>query len=183
MIEDQIQDIRKKQTEVREQHANNFTVYNQLTAELEALNQNISRSSYTSRILEIINNIRKQKMDIDKILCDTREVQKDINTIGGQLDRQFTVTDDLLFKNAKRDEYLRKSYKHLANLHKDCSELVKYIQESGGIVRETRDIEEQIETEKMRNVSANLERVSADLEQMQNENSQLREKIIRLSQQ
>lgn len=29
---------------------------------------------------------------------DTRELQKEINNISGQLDRQFTVTDDLLFK-------------------------------------------------------------------------------------
>lgn len=56
------------------------------------------RNSYTSRILEIIGNIRKQKTSIDKILNDTRDLQKEINNINGQLDRQFTVTDDLLFK-------------------------------------------------------------------------------------
>lgn len=56
------------------------------------------RNSYTSRILEIIGNIRKQKASIDKVLNDTRDIQKEINSINGQLDRQFTVTDDLLFK-------------------------------------------------------------------------------------
>lgn len=56
------------------------------------------RNAYTSRILEIVGNIRKQKTDIDKVLDDTRELQKEINNISGQLDRQFTVTDDLLFK-------------------------------------------------------------------------------------
>lgn len=56
------------------------------------------RNAYTSRILEIIGNIKKQKTDIDKIICDTRELQKEINAVNGQLDRQFTVTDDLLFK-------------------------------------------------------------------------------------
>lgn len=59
------------------------------------------RNSYTSRILEIIGNIRKQKASIDKVLNDTRDIQKEINTINGQLDRQFTVTDDLLFKVTK----------------------------------------------------------------------------------
>lgn len=56
------------------------------------------RNAYTSRILEIIGNIRKQKNDIDKVLSDTRALQKEINNLTGQLDRQFTVTDDLLFK-------------------------------------------------------------------------------------
>lgn len=58
----------------------------------------MQRNDYTSRILEIVGNIRKQKTDIDKVLIDTRELQKEINLITGQLDRQFTVTDDLLFK-------------------------------------------------------------------------------------
>lgn len=62
---------------------------------------NHSRQAYTSRILEIINNIKKQKVEINKILEDTRQLQKEINNINGQLDRQFTVTDDLLFKVRK----------------------------------------------------------------------------------
>lgn len=61
------------------------------------------RNSYTSRILEIIGNIRKQKASIDKVLNDTRDIQKEINIINGQLDRQFTVTDDLLFKVNEKD--------------------------------------------------------------------------------
>lgn len=48
--------------------------------------------------MEIIGNIKKQKTEIDKIIRDTRDLQKEINTINGQIDRQFTVTDDLLFK-------------------------------------------------------------------------------------
>lgn len=48
--------------------------------------------------MEIIGNIKKQKNEIDKIIRDTRELQKEINTINGQIDRQFAVTDDLLFK-------------------------------------------------------------------------------------
>lgn len=63
------------------------------------------RNAYTSRILEIIGNIKKQKISIDKILNDTRELQKEINTINGQLDRQFTVTDDLLFKVGKKPKF------------------------------------------------------------------------------
>ena len=56
------------------------------------------RSGCTTRILEIICNIRKQKNDINNVLRDTRALQKQITMASGQLDRQFTVTDDLLFK-------------------------------------------------------------------------------------
>lgn len=62
------------------------------------MNKNINRLIYTSRINDIVGSIKKQKNDIENILRDTREVQKAINTLDGQLGRQFTVTDEMLFK-------------------------------------------------------------------------------------
>jgi endonuclease III-like uncharacterized protein len=56
------------------------------------------RSAYTRRILEIIGNIRKQKEEIDRVLADTRQVQKEINQLTGRLDRSFAVADELIFK-------------------------------------------------------------------------------------
>lgn len=57
-----------------------------------------SRSSYTRRITEIIGNIKKQKKEIKKVLQDTKEIQKDINTLSGRLDRTFAVADELIYK-------------------------------------------------------------------------------------
>jgi len=48
--------------------------------------------------MEIIGNIAKQKEDIDKVLKDTKELQKEINNLTGQLDRSFTVADELIFQ-------------------------------------------------------------------------------------
>jgi iron uptake system EfeUOB component EfeO/EfeM len=48
--------------------------------------------------MEIIGNISKQKEDIDKVLKDTKELQKEINNLTGQLDRSFTVADELIFR-------------------------------------------------------------------------------------
>jgi hypothetical protein len=48
--------------------------------------------------MEIIGNIAKQKEDIDKVLKDTKELQKEINNFTGQLDRSFTVADELIFQ-------------------------------------------------------------------------------------
>lgn len=165
------------------------------------------RNAYTSRILEIIGNIRKQKNDIDKVLSDTRALQKEINNLTGQLDRQFTVTDDLLFKvsymwqlrkailitcdlefifffcvqTAKRDEHTKKAYKFLATLHADCGDLVTLVQETGSVMREVRDIEDQIENEKVRHVSENLKRITADLKLVEKEGGELLDKIKKAS--
>ena len=36
-------------------------------AEYERMSKDLNRSAYTKRIMEIVGNIRKQKMDIDKV--------------------------------------------------------------------------------------------------------------------
>lgn len=182
IIEDQIQEARANGADLKSKMKEKFYVYNGLVEELEKSNRNINRASYTTRIMEVVGNIRKQRMDIDKILGDTREVQKEISSITGQLDRQFTVTDDLLFKNAKRDEYSRRAYKLLIALHSECNELVKGIQESGAINRESFDLDEQIENEKLRNISGNLQQISNDLDLMQQDNANLQEQLKKLSQ-
>jgi len=58
----------------------------------------IFRSSYTQRILEIISNIEKQKKEINKNLNDTRQVQKEINSLDGKVERCFISIDELMFK-------------------------------------------------------------------------------------
>ncbi|XP_054465093.1 coiled-coil domain-containing protein 22 isoform X1 [Anoplopoma fimbria] len=152
-------------------------IYKQLVTELENLPQDASRSAYTQRILEIVSNIKKQKEEITKILSDTKELQKEINSLTGKLDRTFAVTDELVFKDAKKDESVRKSYKYLAALHENCNQLIQTIEDTGTILREIRDLEEQIETENSSKTVANLERILDDYKAIRQENSALAAKV------
>ncbi|XP_034552011.1 coiled-coil domain-containing protein 22 [Notolabrus celidotus] len=152
-------------------------IYKQLVTELENLPQDASRSAYTQRILEIVGNIKKQKEEITKILSDTKELQKEINNLTGKLDRTFAVTDELVFKDAKKDESVRKSYKYLAALHENCNQLIQTIEDTGTILREIRDLEEQIETENNNKTVANLERILDDYKAIRQENSALAAKV------
>ncbi|KAI3357341.1 hypothetical protein L3Q82_015488 [Scortum barcoo] len=152
-------------------------IYKQLVTELENLPQDVSRSAYTQRILEIVSNIKKQKEEITKILSDTKELQKEINSLTGKLDRTFAVTDELVFKDAKKDESVRKSYKYLAALHENCNQLIQTIEDTGTILREIRDLEEQIETETGNKTVANLERILDDYKAIRQENSALAAKV------
>ncbi|KAJ8966465.1 hypothetical protein NQ317_011452 [Molorchus minor] len=128
-----------------------------------------NRSAYTRRILEIISNIRKQNYEIQKVLKDTREIQKDINILTGQVDRSFTLSEELIFFDAKQDECARKAYKLLATLRDECSSILKAVTDLGLAERESRNLQEQIETERSKEVAAKLERVCSDLEQIQKE--------------
>ncbi|XP_061908416.1 coiled-coil domain-containing protein 22 isoform X3 [Entelurus aequoreus] len=152
-------------------------IYKQLVSQLENLPKDVSRAAYTQRILEIVSNIKKQKEEITKILCDTKELQKEINSLTGKLDRTFAVTDELVFKDAKKDESVRKSYKYLAALHENCSQLIQTIEDTGTILREIRDLEEQIETENSNKTVANLERIVEDYKAIRQENSALAAKV------
>lgn len=130
------------------------------------MSKDLSRVSYTRRIMEIVHNIQRQKEDINKILGDTRLVQKEINQLTGKLDRVFTVTDEQIFRDARKDEARRKAYKLLANLREvvcrfsrvttfyqmdfcvcvcqNCDLVVEAIKDTGDIKRKQRDLEEQV---------------------------------------
>ncbi|XP_059588555.1 coiled-coil domain-containing protein 22 isoform X2 [Alligator mississippiensis] len=135
-------------------------LYQQLVLELEGLPRAVSRAAYTHRILEIV-------------LSDTRGLQKEINGLTGKLERTFAVTDELIFKDAKRDESVRKAYKYLAALHENCSQLIQTIEDAGSIHREIRDLEEQIESESGAKMPASLERILGDLRALRQENAGL----------
>ncbi|XP_008546679.1 coiled-coil domain-containing protein 22 homolog [Microplitis demolitor] len=170
---DELRQLRETERELLEECQRKDQQYSQLLSEVSKLPKDMNRSAYTQRILEIINNVRKQKDEIDKVLADTREIQKEINILTGKVERSFTVVDDIIFRDAKTNETSRQAYKLLATLHSDCAELINLVEETGTVVREIRDLEEQIDTESKKNIGANLERITADLDQMRQETASL----------
>ncbi|KAI5763904.1 CCDC22 [Gulo gulo luscus] len=169
----EIQELHQSVRAAAEEARRKEEVYKQLVSELETLPRDVSRLAYTQRILEIVGNIRKQKEEITKILSDTKELQKEINSLSGKLDRTFAVTDELVFKDAKKDDAVRKAYKYLAALHENCSQLIQTIEDTGTIMREVRDLEEQIETEMGKKTLSNLEKIREDYRALRQENASL----------
>lgn len=141
---DEFRLLREKERELVEEIRNKEQQFALLVTEVKKLPKETNRSAYTQRILEIINNVRKQKEDIEKVLNDTRHIKKEINTLSGRLERSFTVVDELIFRDARTNETPKKAYKLLATLHSDCSDLVDLVEETGAIIREIRDLEEQV---------------------------------------
>ncbi|KAI5135331.1 Coiled-Coil Domain-Containing Protein 22 [Manis pentadactyla] len=169
----EIQELHQSVRAAAEEARRKEEVYKKLVSELETLPRDVSRLAYTQRILEIVGNIRKQKEDITKILSDMKELQKEINALSGKLDRTFAVTDELVFKDAKKDDAVRKAYKYLAALHENCSQLIQTIEDTGTIMREVRDLEEQIETEMGKKTLSNLEKICEDYRALRQENAGL----------
>ncbi|XP_019852672.1 PREDICTED: coiled-coil domain-containing protein 22 homolog isoform X2 [Amphimedon queenslandica] len=140
----EIQILREGMKEVADETRLKDELYKQLVGEYERMTKDTSRSAYTRRIMEIVANIKKQKEEINKILTDTKYVQKEINQLSGKLDRVFQVTDEQVFKDARKDEARRSAYKLLASIRDNSKQVVEAIHEAGQIKREQRYLEEQV---------------------------------------
>lgn len=56
----------------------------------------IFRNEYVNRILDIINNLKKQDAHIQEILKDLRSVQKEMNSLSEKLGRSFKMAEQLI---------------------------------------------------------------------------------------
>lgn len=95
-------DIRRQietlNVELGEKEALAAELNQEMASQAKEMSRTTNRQFYTRRILEIVDTIDKQRKEIDKILIETRAVQKDINQLTGKLERLFNTTDETLFK-------------------------------------------------------------------------------------
>lgn len=82
-----------------------------------------------------------------------------------------------MLQTAKKDEPSKKAYKLLATLHSNCGDFIQMVNEIGLVEREIRDLEDQIENERDRNVPDNLKRITNDLKLLEMEAKETQEKI------
>lgn len=82
-----------------------------------------------------------------------------------------------ILQTAKKDEPSKKAYKLLATLHSNCGDLILMVNEIGLVEREIRDLQDQIESERDRNVPDNLKRITNDLKLLEMEAKETQDKI------
>jgi chromosome segregation ATPase len=150
-VNQKLEEIKTMRTEIDELNAElteKEALLNELNKEQEAQTKDASKISnrqfYTRRILEIVSSIDKQKREIDKVLIETKAIQKEINTLMGKLERVFNSTDELIFKDAKKDETNKRVYKLFVNINENYDNLIRTIEDSSHINREIRDMEDQV---------------------------------------
>lgn len=126
------------------------------TAELEAnLNEDndLDRKFYTKRIFEIINNVKKQEQDIDKILVDIRALQREINQLSGKVTRTYTVMEETIFKSSNLTDWSKKCYRLISELDEIYDKLIAEIELSGQMKREVLRFEEIVSIRLVRYLS------------------------------
>jgi DNA repair ATPase RecN len=154
-------------------------VHKNAVEELNKLPKSVNRQVYIKRIMDIVKNLDRQKVDIRKILADIRDVQREINSVTDTSKRSFALADDLIFKSAQvsKDPAATQAYKNLVQMRDSFDTLIGNVEQTGATRNETRDIESRIETLQQRNLNLNLDRVQADLDAVKAENAQAAKRL------
>mmetsp|Transcript_8912 Transcript_8912/g.9888 ORF Transcript_8912/g.9888 Transcript_8912/m.9888 type:complete len:451 (-) Transcript_8912:84-1436(-) len=166
VIKDNVKQFHKKEARYKQL----LEVYKQLPKE--------SRSTFTLRILELVRNVKKQKVEINKILVDTKDLQKDINKVTENLKRSFRLTEDMIFKDAeKKVPAASAAYKKLAAINEVFKALTDTVAEKGQVKNFILNLEDRIEKIAQRASALNMERIDSDLKQVKEENRVMQIKI------
>ena len=111
-----------------------------------------NRGSYTRRIIEIIGNVKKQNEETKKVLLETKTIQKDINNLNGKIERSFAVSEDVIYREAKVNDWNRKCYKSLTLLQTTFIQLLESVSNVGVHLREIRQLEEMVSKHNCKNI-------------------------------
>ncbi|KAG9137177.1 hypothetical protein Leryth_012009 [Lithospermum erythrorhizon] len=146
-----------------------------LHSDLEKQPKLAPRKSYIERIKEITKNSRKQDIDVERILKETRELQLDSNSIQERLHRTYAVVDETVFREAKKDPGKQQLYRLLAIIHENFEHIPEEILETDRTRREVADYETKLAAITSR--SLNLDKLNADLDAIRKENELLAQRI------
>eukprot|EP01113_Clastostelium_recurvatum_P012785 TRINITY_DN16665_c0_g1_i2.p1 TRINITY_DN16665_c0_g1~~TRINITY_DN16665_c0_g1_i2.p1 ORF type:complete len:624 (-),score=205.72 TRINITY_DN16665_c0_g1_i2:48-1919(-) len=176
---EQIKEMRARLRQLVEEIQSKEEHYQQLLEAYAALPKDLTRAVYTRRILEIVKNVKKQKVDINKILLDTRNLRKEINTVSETLGRVFAIVDELVFQdaNVRKDPTAVQAYKHFAAMDEGFKKLVRVIEETGVARTSVLTLESKSEQIQLRTNTLNVDRLEKDLEEIKQENQKLIQKI------
>ncbi|CAK4511969.1 unnamed protein product [Aphanomyces euteiches] len=159
-----------------------------LERKYETMAKGTNRNMYTSRIMDIIKQVHKQKAEIDKIVKDIRSVQKQINISSEKLKRSEAIAEERLFHAAKDETHRPEKkqmyvecYRLFTTVRELFDELITCVAECGKRENQSRDLEIWISQMTHRVNMSNLDRIRHDMAQVQEENQALMQEIQTLT--
>ncbi|XP_021906113.1 coiled-coil domain-containing protein 22 homolog isoform X3 [Carica papaya] len=142
-----------------------------LRADLEKQTEVASRRSYIEQIKEITKNSRKLDADIERILRETRELQLESNSIQERLHRTYSVVDEMVLRETKRDPVGKQAYRLLTSIHESFGQIAEKILVTDRVRREGAEHEKKLAA--MASRSLNIAKLKADLDAITRENEYL----------
>uniref|UniRef100_H3GRX3 Coiled-coil domain-containing protein 22 homolog n=1 Tax=Phytophthora ramorum TaxID=164328 RepID=H3GRX3_PHYRM len=145
----------------------------------------MTRNMYTSRIMDIIKQVHKQKQDIAKILEDIKGLQKQLNISAEKLKRTEAVADEKIYSAASKSKSSSSTkaeayvdcYRKFAQVRELFEDLILVIGDVGKKENAARDLHNWISQLEARDSRSNLDKVLADLESVRQENGTLQNEL------
>jgi len=172
---DEIKQIREEMKTLREGVKRKDARYKQLLEILKGVPKE-NRTTYTNKILVLVGGVKKQRIEISKILIDMRNVQKEINMISEKLNRTFAVVEEMIYQDAKKDPTGAPTYKLTVQLNKVFTELTDIISKTGQAANTSLVLTDKIDKLQTRTTALNMQQIEEDLKQVREENAKLVER-------
>jgi len=173
---EEIKNMREEMKTLRTNIQRKEAKYKQLVEILKTLPKE-NRADYTNKILVLVGGVKKQKIEINKILLDTRNVQKEINSITDKLNRTFAEVEEMIFQDAKKDPIGAETYKLTAGLHETFTNLTDTVTKTGQASNSGLVLTDKIDKVNTRVTSLNMKQIEDDLAQVKEENNKLIAKL------
>lgn len=58
----------------------------------------MTRAAYIKMIFDVTEKVDKQNDELNKVILDTRRLQRDVNNLSGRLERSFTLVENTILK-------------------------------------------------------------------------------------
>ena len=118
-----------------------------------------------------LSSAARAQAEISKIVSETRDVQREINAARDTMARAYALVEDILFRDAKKDELCKDAYRHLHAVHKGFADLGDKTTATGRARKVQRELEKRCE--ELAKNPTDIDRVSRDVAAVKTEISQL----------
>ena len=175
---EQIEEIQRWKEEAKEQiklARQKAEERDQLLRALERAPKGVNRPSLVQKVTTIVKNIKKQDLEISKIVRDAKAAELQVAESAESLRKIYAVVEDAIFKAAKTDETMKMAYRYLHDMHKMFTKISRDVAEASESARARGELEKQMDS--LKELNTDSSRVAKDVSVLRKSVKKLEERV------
>jgi len=175
---EQLEEIQRWKEEAKEQiklARQKAEERDQLLRALERAPKGVNRPSLVQKVTTIVKNIKKQDLEISKIVRDAKAAELQVAESAESLRKIYAVVEDAIFKAAKTDETMKMAYRYLHDMHKMFAKISRDVAEASESARARGELEKQMDS--LKELNTDSSRVAKDVSVLRKSVKKLEERV------
>ena len=175
---EQLEEIQRWKEEAKEQvqlARRKAEERDRLSQALERAPRGVNRPSLVQKVTTIVKNIKKQDVEIAKIVRDAKAAELQVAESAESLRRIYAVVEDAIFKSAKTDETMKMAYRYLHDMHKTFAKISRDVAEASESARARGELEEQMDS--LKELNTDSKQVAKDVAMLRKSVKKLEERV------